>query len=249
MVNGVQKFREYFSDYKDQYVLIGGTACDVNMSEVNADFRTTKDLDIVLITEALTQEFSAKFWEFIKDGKYENRRKSNGKPQFYRFDKPKNEEFPYMLELFARGEFVYEEPLRCIPLYMGEELSSLSAILLNKEYYEMLVNGRIEIDGLIVLTTVCLIPFKAKAWLNLMEGRKQEREIDLSDIKKHKNDIIRLASILSGNERIDLSSGVAADMKEFIKRFEDEKIDLKSLGIKRLSREKIFEMLKKTYII
>ena len=81
MVSGIQKFREYFSDYKKQYILIGGTACDINMSELNAKFRATKDLDIVLIAEAQTKEFGEKFWEFIKEGGYENRRKSNGKPQ------------------------------------------------------------------------------------------------------------------------------------------------------------------------
>lgn len=31
MVYGLEKFREYFSQYSDQYVLIGGAACDLIM--------------------------------------------------------------------------------------------------------------------------------------------------------------------------------------------------------------------------
>ncbi len=28
MVKGLDKFKEFFSEYKEQYVLIGGAACD-----------------------------------------------------------------------------------------------------------------------------------------------------------------------------------------------------------------------------
>ena len=29
MVKGLDKFREYFADFSEQYVLIGGAACDI----------------------------------------------------------------------------------------------------------------------------------------------------------------------------------------------------------------------------
>ena len=29
MVKGIERFREYFRDFTDQYVLIGGAACDI----------------------------------------------------------------------------------------------------------------------------------------------------------------------------------------------------------------------------
>lgn len=89
MVKGIDIFQEYFNEYTDQYVLIGGAACSVSFEEQDINFgRTTKDLDIVLIVEAQTKEFGERFWKFIKDGKYRIRAKSNGEPQFYRFDKP-----------------------------------------------------------------------------------------------------------------------------------------------------------------
>ena len=96
MVKGIEKFREYFSEYSEQYVLIGGTACDISFKESAVDFCATRDLDMVLIVEAQTKEFGKKFWEFINKGKYRNRAKSNGEPQFYRFDKPEEPGYPTM---------------------------------------------------------------------------------------------------------------------------------------------------------
>ena len=54
MVNGIEIFREYFSKYKEQYTLIGGMACNLLMSDAELDFRPTKDIDMVLIVEAMT---------------------------------------------------------------------------------------------------------------------------------------------------------------------------------------------------
>lgn len=54
MVPGLKSFRESFSDFADQYVIIGGAACDIYMESEDSFFRATKDLDIVLIVEALT---------------------------------------------------------------------------------------------------------------------------------------------------------------------------------------------------
>lgn len=53
MVHGLEKFKEYFADHTSQYVFIGGTACDILMDELGTSFRATKDLDMVLIIEAL----------------------------------------------------------------------------------------------------------------------------------------------------------------------------------------------------
>ena len=70
MVKGLDTFREYFKDFEEQYVLIGGAACDILFASNEGQFRATRDLDMVLIVEALTQEFGDKFWEFIESGKY-----------------------------------------------------------------------------------------------------------------------------------------------------------------------------------
>lgn len=148
MVSGLGKFKAYFSKYPDQYVLIGGAACDVIMEDVDSSFRATKDLDLVLILEALTPEFGQVFWQFIQDGRYRNKRMTTGQPHFYRFDKPEEPGFLYMLELFSRNAFTLKHPdSNLTPLHFDDNVFSLSALLLNDAYYEMLLGGRIEIDG------------------------------------------------------------------------------------------------------
>ena len=46
MVNGFRKFKERFQGFENQYVIIGGTACDLIMENEELPFRATKDIDI-----------------------------------------------------------------------------------------------------------------------------------------------------------------------------------------------------------
>ena len=46
MVTGIQIFREYFRNFKEQYTIIGGFACDLLMTDAGLDFRQTVDIDI-----------------------------------------------------------------------------------------------------------------------------------------------------------------------------------------------------------
>ena len=57
MVKGIEVFRKHFAGYEDKYVLIGGTACDLLFQKNGLPFRATRDLDIILVAEALTPEF------------------------------------------------------------------------------------------------------------------------------------------------------------------------------------------------
>ena len=49
MVKGIDRFRDYFRDFTDQYVLIGGAACDISFEHYSTYFRATRDLDVVLV--------------------------------------------------------------------------------------------------------------------------------------------------------------------------------------------------------
>lgn len=140
MVGGIGSFRTHFADYKDRYVLIGGTASTLAMEELGANFRATKDLDIVLCVEALDKEFARKFWDFVQLGGYENRQRSTGKRLFYRFYSPKDPNFPEMLELFSRIPDALQvvEGAQLTPIPVGSEVSSLSAILLDDAYYKLI---------------------------------------------------------------------------------------------------------------
>jgi hypothetical protein len=71
-------------------------------------------------------------------------------------------------------------------------VSSLSAIILEEEYYAFLKEGIRAIAGIPVVGPEHLIPLKARAWLDL-KGRKADGDkVDSSDINKHRNDVFRL---------------------------------------------------------
>lgn len=64
MVTGIESFKEWFKGNESQYAIIGGTACDILMTEEGLDFRATKDIDLVLIIEAVDAAFGRKFWDY-----------------------------------------------------------------------------------------------------------------------------------------------------------------------------------------
>lgn len=248
MVRGITNFREKFRGFEDQYVIIGGTACDLIMEDEEMSFRATKDIDLVLIVEALTAEFGRQFWNFIKDAGYEHCNKSTGEAQLYRFTMPKSNEYPYMIELFSKNpDFVLtDDDTRIVPLPLDDEISSLSAILLNEAYYELLKSGKKVIDGISVLNTVCLIPFKAKAWMDLKSRKDSGERIDGKNIRKHKNDVYRLAQLL-GTERKVLSDDIQRDMSTFLVELEKEDVDLKAIGVQGITKEQLIRQMRQCY--
>lgn len=69
-VKGLDKFKEYFSEFKENYIIIGGTACSIILRDADIKPRATKDIDIILVVENMTPDFGRKFWQFIRDGNY-----------------------------------------------------------------------------------------------------------------------------------------------------------------------------------
>lgn len=249
MVKGMNIFKEYFGEYKNEYVLIGGAACDIIFEDAEQSFRTTRDLDLVLIVEALTPAFGKSFWEFVKKGNYRNKSRSTGSSQFYRFDKPETPDYPYMLELFSRQTFELAGEANVLtPMHLSDEISSLSAILLNDAYYQMILKGRMELDGMVVLAPEYIVLFKAKAWLDLSEKSKNGIHIDSRDIKKHKNDVVRLVTLLNGKDSLILSDEVREDIAQFIAAYEKDPADLKSLGIQDVKSSDIINRMKNIYL-
>lgn len=235
MVTGIDRFRGWFRGYEDQYAIIGGTACDLLMSEDGMDFRATKDIDLVLIVEAITQDFGRQFWQFVKDAGYEHRNKSTGLPQFYRFSHPSAAGYPFMIELFSRRSeaIILPEDAVLTPLPMEDDVSSLSAILLDDDYYELVRSGSVVVDGVNVLDAAYLIPFKAKAWLDLTQKKASGQSVDSKNIRKHKNDVFRLSALLTQQSNVVVTESVLADLRAFLVAMQEETVDLKQLGVIR----------------
>ncbi len=112
---------------------------------------------------------------------------------------------------------------------MDEDLSSLSAILMNEDYYKCTIQSSETIDKVHLASTESLICLKAKAYLDLNQRKQAGETIDERNIKKHKNDVIRLAVLLTENSSDTLPKAVHNDMQQFMGNIEKASIDFKSI--------------------
>lgn len=157
MVAGLIKFKEYFENYTDSYVLIGGAACDILFTQNDMDFRATRDLDMVLM------------------------------------------------------------------------------------------DGRVIENGYSVLRPEYLILFKAKAYLDLSDRANRGEKIDLSDIKKHKKDVLRLTAEMILNPVFDLPQSIYDDIQLFITKIEEEEFDQNSLKTYRVTTEQVLARIRSIF--
>ena len=243
MVHGIEKFKSEFSQFTEQYVLIGGSACSLILEDLNSEFRATKDLDIVLVVEALKEDFVKVFCDFVEKGGYEHINK-NKENQYYRFSKPKDDNFPAMLELFSRKpEYLNTIETRLAPIHVNDDVISLSAILLDDDYYNLIATGSVKVDNISVLRIEYLLLFKMKAWLDLSERKNKGENVDSKDIKKHKNDVVRLAVNIDSDLSVSLPDKIKEDAVRFLTEMRNNPVDLKSLGIKNVKYNAIIERI------
>lgn len=251
MVAGVDRFRAHFSGQEHQYILIGGAACELIMEQAGLDFRATKDLDIVLIVEALDPAFSETFMAFVEAGGYEIRQRSEGERILYRFAKPSTEGYPAMLELFSNAPEGLElaPGSQLTPIPIAEEAASLSAILLDADYYALLKTMGRSLDGVPVLDEAGLIPFKARAWVDLSRRRTEGEKVDDRDVRKHRNDVARLLQLLSAEATFDLPEKIKADMQAFIDALAgQDDFTPTQFGV-AMTREVVIDRLRQAYNI
>lgn len=251
-MRGLSVFKEKFADYSGNYVVIGGMACHMIFEDIGESFRVTQDVDMVVLMEENNHDFTAVFWEFIKDGGYQQIAQGSLHNNFYRFTKPSNADYPKIIELFSRKPegLVLRPDSHTMPIHIDDEISSLSAILLNDEYYKLLLSQKKVIDGISVLNELALIPFKVKAFLEINARIQNEtsEEGATYNIKKHRKDIFRLATLISPTDRIFLSTDIKKDMQAFISIIRDEEVELSQLGWKGdNAKNKFINLIEEVY--
>jgi hypothetical protein len=176
VVSGIDSFRERFKDYTDYYTIIGGTACDILLTEADLPFRATKDID--------------------------------------------------------------------------DDTSSLSAILLNDDFYEFMMSGRKVVDGLDVLGAEHLIPFKMYAWINLLDKKRNGEHVNEKDLKKHKYDVFRLLQIVTEGTRVETTGLVTESIRRYIEEIsavDESEVRLIQMGLP-FDRDRGVELLKEIYL-
>lgn len=98
---------------------------------------------------------------------------------------------------------------------------SMSAILLDTDYYDLLIEGRKLVEGYSVLADKYLIIFKAKAWIDLRHRKAKGEQVDSQNIRKHLNDIARLLGALSDIEKMTVPESIQNDLTVFLIELEE----------------------------
>lgn len=244
---GLSHFQEYCKDFDEHYVVVGGFATVMLLDEELGEGhgKATFDIDLVLLTNN-SLELSQRIKQYITDGKYDIQVGEKDQYKYYRFNNPKEENFAKEIELFASNEnkLKLDEGQRILPIDPKEGLYSLSAIMLDPEYFEM-IKSNINRSGAAPCTnTQATIMLKMSAFYDL---RKREDK----KWKKHRRDILKLSLLLTGEEEIKLTGRMKEDFNSFIQHIEEE---LDQKGINSFAdglpiyKEQVIEVLEKVFI-
>ena len=104
-------------------------------------------------------------------------------------------------------------------------------------------------DGHLVDVAALAAPPCGLAAYGLNAGRRAGGQaVDEKSVKKHRNDVCRLTTLLAGGERPAMSEGVRADMRRFMEAYESDPVDPKVIKIKGVRAQQVVEVLKSVYL-
>lgn len=235
-VTGIEKIKEYLGEYKSNYVIIGGTATNLNLDDEELVGRMTHDIDMIVVCEAITPEYVRSFWNLIRAGGYKPcvvNTEIGFKRTFYRFVEPTDVTFPSYIELFCRlpDSIQVPEDMHLVHISTEDYLSSFSAIMMDNDYYNYAISHTTEIQGIQVLDKTALIVLKAKAYISNLERKNAGQRVHQDDIDKHKKDIYRISFLIDEeHEKADVSEAIKKDMRKFIETIKDKPINTKAIA-------------------
>ncbi|MCH5176334.1 MAG: hypothetical protein J1F40_10665 [Prevotellaceae bacterium] len=226
-MEGLEKFREAFETYSENYVIIGGTACDITMTGTAVRPRATHDIDMIVIVEKMTADFAERFWQFVREGGYrpEKGKQAEGetpKYELYRFVNGKPD-YPEMIELLSRHPDILGEPrgLTIEPLPVDEDTSSLSAIIMDDDFYHFTIDHSRVTNGLRHADSAALIALKSRAYLNLLQDKANGKHVNSKDIKKHRADVLKNVVIMEDSQ-ISAPESIVNCIREFVVSIRNE---------------------------
>ncbi|RLA83129.1 MAG: hypothetical protein DRG78_05320 [Epsilonproteobacteria bacterium] len=243
---GLSHFQEYCKEFDEYYVVVGGFATIMLLdNELEGHGKATFDIDLVLLTTS-SIAMSDKIKEYISEGEYEIQKGDKDQYHYYRFIKPKKENFAREIELFTSNEndIKLDENQRIIPIDPEEGLYSLSAIMLDTEYFNMIKNNINRALQAPCTNTQATIMLKMSAFYDLKDRGDRKW-------KKHRRDILKLVLLLTGEEEIRLVGRMTNDFNTFVTHIEEELTQdtltdmVNKLPIKK---EEVIEILKKVFI-
>lgn len=186
---------------------------------------------MIIVAEAFDSEFFDRFVSFIKAGDYQHRDKAE-KYELYQFESPTEKSFPPKIELLGkRPEYLTGAETHLGRFRTIDAEGSLSAILLDDEYYGLLEKGIVEIGGLPVLSLEYLPVFKMHAWANLTDDKAAGKTVHGDEIKKHRRDVLRLCSLFAPGTCVELPESIAVDVERFVEERPWDDNVMRNLGL------------------
>ena len=105
------------------------------------------------------------------------------------------------------------------------------------------------VRDLSVLKPEYFILFKVKAYLDLSERKEKGEHVDSRDIKKHKNDVLRIIAEFVLEKINNLPETIHMDVEDFVKKIETEPFEANMLKNYGLSNEDLVNRLRQIYEI
>ena len=250
MVNGLDKLIAAFAGLEHEYAIIGGCACDLILASDGIKFRNTRDVDMVICISGEGEAFIRALQGLLNDGGYKVWHDKERNPNFYRFVNEQNLAYPWMIELFTKHSMVGDSitgHLAKISL-KDEPIYSLSAILLDDDYFRLVENNLTIVRGVSVPIAEVLMLLKMKAYLNLKESREQGKKIASDDIRKHRNDVMRLLAVANTKSKLAVSDNVFSDVKLFLSDLNIDENHLRMMGVPGFSVDEVKEIIQNMYV-
>ena len=258
-MEGLDKFREAFKDFSDNYVIIGGTACDITMTGTEVRARATHDIDMIIVVERMTPQYGEQFWQFIREAGYrpeKSKTKDGESPKYemYRFVDG-NPGYPEMIELLSRHPDALGKPKGLViePLPIDGEQSSLSAIIMDDDYYQFTIEHSRLTDDIRHADSAALIALKARAYLNLLQDKQNGKHVNSKDIKKHRSDVLKNVVIMTEDE-VPAPASIVECIKEFVMSIRNDWAELANPLAKSLDQntefvDALLEQLENLFVI
>lgn len=251
-IPGIDTFKDRLCGDASLFVVIGGAAREFIYEEAGFfQDSATKDLDVVLIAEAIDADFvDNRFMRFIIDGGYRHFVK-DGSSQMYRFSNPETASFPHQIELLSRRADCMVGIERCIgPVPVDDASYSLSAIMLDDDYYGLLASGEAVTNkyGMPTLKHEYLPLFKMKAYNDLRDRRERGEGVRRDEINKHRRDIFKLCALPLPPAPAALPLAIIKEAERFLREVECPSGYLKSIGLGALTADAMKAIIASYYL-
>ena len=148
-----------------------------------------------------------------------------------------------MIELLSRHPDVLGEPKGVViePLPTAEDVSSLSAIIMDDDFYHFTIEHSRLTNGIRHADSTALIALKTRAYLNLMADKYAGKHVNSKDIKKHRSDVLKNVVIMEDTS-IEAPLSITTCVKDFVTSIRNDWDSLAEPLAKSLGEDQDFVM-------